>query len=62
MLTKAWKRITINLIIKLLKLKKLIIKAKYDSILIITNRLTKYYYFIKYKKAFNEKKLIYIFK
>jgi len=36
--------------------------TKCDLILIITDRLIKYYYFIDYKKVFNVKKLIYTFK
>jgi hypothetical protein len=36
-------------------------KLKYDSILVITDRLTKYAYFINYLKASNAKDLIYTF-
>jgi hypothetical protein len=46
---------------KLSPSKDLIIKLKYDSILIITNRLTKYAYFINYLKALNAKDLVYTF-
>ena len=46
---------------KLLKLKKLLIKVLYNVILVITDRLTKYEYFILYKKAFNAEKLAYMF-
>jgi len=48
-------------IVKLPKFKKPIIKTKYNLILVITDRFTKYYYFIKYKKVFSEKKLAYTF-
>ena len=39
---------------------KKLIKIRYDSILIITDRLTKYVYFILYKKALNIDDLTYI--
>ena len=47
--------------IKLLKIKKLLIKVLYNVILVITDRLTKYEYFISYKKAFSAEKLVYTF-
>jgi hypothetical protein len=37
------------------------IKVKYDSILIITDRLTKYTYFINYLESLNAKDLAYTF-
>ena len=37
------------------------IEVCYDAILIITNRLTKYYYFIAYNEAFTAEDLVYIF-
>jgi hypothetical protein len=37
------------------------IKVKYNNILIITDRLTKYIYFINYLKSLNAKDLAYIF-
>ncbi len=57
----AWKSITLNFIIKLFKSKKRIIKIIYDFILIITNKLIKYKYFLSYKKATFAKDLIYTF-
>ena len=36
-------------------------KAVYDSILVITDRLTKYRYFIPYKEASSAEKLAYMF-
>jgi hypothetical protein len=36
-------------------------KLKYDSILVIIDRLTKYAYFINYLKALNAKDLVYVF-
>lgn len=47
--------------IKLLKSKKSLIKVLYDSILIITDRLMKYKYFLPYKETSSAEKLIYIF-
>ncbi len=47
----AWKSIALNFIIKLSKSKEKVIKTMYNSILIITNRLIKYEYFLLYKKA-----------
>jgi hypothetical protein len=52
----AWDFIT-----KLLKFKKLINNAQHDSILIITNKLTKFSYFLPYRKSSITKKLTYIF-
>ena len=37
------------------------IEACYDAILIITNKLTKYCYFIVYNEAFTAKDLAYMF-
>ena len=36
-------------------------KVLYDSVLVITDRLTKYKYFIPYKKALSAEELAYIF-
>ena len=36
-------------------------KVKYDSILVITNRLTKYAYFINYLESSNAEDLAYTF-
>jgi hypothetical protein len=47
--------------IKLPLLKDLITKVKYNSILVITDRLTKYTYFINYLESLNTKDLAYIF-
>ncbi len=57
----AWKSIALNFIIKLFKLKKRVIETTYDFILIITDRLIKYEYFLSYKKIIFAKDLIYIF-
>jgi hypothetical protein len=50
-----------NFIIKLPELKKLKNNAQYNSILIITNKLTKFGYFLPYKKSNIIKELAYIF-
>ena len=57
----AWKSITLNFIVKLSKSKKRVIKTMYNFILIITDRLIKYEYFLSYKKATFAKDLIYTF-
>ncbi len=50
----------INFIIKLLKLTNLAIKDKYNSILIMINKLIKYLHIIACKKKFIAKQLKYI--
>ena len=50
-----------NFIMKLLKLKELMTQKKYDLILVITDRLIKYEYFISYLKKFIVENLAYIF-
>jgi Integrase zinc binding domain len=57
----AWKDMTLDFITKLPELKELITKTSFDSILVITDRLTKYGYFIPYKKSFSAEDLAYIF-
>ena len=47
----------IDFIIIISKLKNLIIKKKYDIILIIVDRLTKYFYIILFKEKYISKKL-----
>jgi hypothetical protein len=47
--------------IKLLLLEDLMTKIKYNNILIITNQLTKYTYFINYLESLNVEDLIYTF-
>jgi len=51
----------LNFIVKLSKSKERVIEATYDSILIITDRLIKYKYFLSYKKATFAEDLIYTF-
>jgi hypothetical protein len=50
-----------NFITKLPELKELISNAQHDSILIITDKLTKFGYFLLYREVSIAKKLIYIF-
>ena len=57
----AWKSIALDFVIKLLLFKKLFIRIEYDSILMITCRLTKYGYFISYLKISIIENLIYVF-
>ena len=48
MLGHAWDLVSIDFIVKLLKLEELIIKVIYDSILVIVDRLIKFAYFVPY--------------
>jgi hypothetical protein len=49
-----------NFIFKLLKFKNLTIKVKYDLILIVTKRITKYKYFILYNEVMIALKLTHL--
>jgi hypothetical protein len=57
----AWQDVALDFIIKLPLSKKLIIRVMYDSIMVVTDRLTKYAYFIPYLKSSLAEDLIYIF-
>jgi len=57
----AWKSIALNFIVKLSKSKERVTRTTYDSILMITDKLIKYKYFLSYKKATFAKDLIYMF-
>ncbi len=57
----AWKSIALNFIIKLSKSKERVTKTTYNSILMITDRLIKYKYFLSYKKVTFAEDLIYTF-
>jgi hypothetical protein len=50
-----------DFIIKLPELKKLISNAQHDSILVITDRLTKFGYFLPYRESSTAEELAYIF-
>jgi hypothetical protein len=49
-----------NFIVKLFKSRDLIIKVKYDSILTVTKRMTKYKYFILCNEAMTAFKLAHL--
>ncbi len=57
----AWKSIALNFIVKLSKSKERITRTMYNFILMITDRLIKYKYFLSYKKATFAKDLTYMF-
>jgi hypothetical protein len=52
---------TLDFVIKLPLSKKLIIGVIYDSIMVVTDRLTKYAYFISYLENFSAEDLAYMF-
>jgi hypothetical protein len=56
-----WISIILDFVIKLLLLQDLIIRIKYNFILIITDRLTKYIYVILYLKSSITEDLAYAF-
>jgi hypothetical protein len=58
---RPWESMAWDFITKLLELKELINNAQHDSILIITDRLIKFGYFLPYRKSSITKKLVYIF-
>ena len=57
----AWKSIAMDFVTKLPESKEKMTKTVYDSILVITDRLTKWVYFIPYKEASNAEDLAYTF-
>ncbi len=57
----AWKSIALNFIVKLSKLKERVIRTMYNFILMITDKLIKYEYFLSYKKATFAEDLTYTF-
>ena len=59
--TGAWEDVALDFITKLPKSKKLMTKTSFDSILVITDRLTKYNYFILYKESSLAENLTYMF-
>jgi hypothetical protein len=58
---EAWQDMTLDFVIKLPLSKELMTKIIYDSIMVVTNRLTKYAYFIPYLKSSLAKDLVYMF-
>ena len=59
--SKTWQIITMDFIVKLPLSEKLLIKTKYNSMLIIVDKFIKYAYFLLYKKNSNAEKIAYIF-
>ncbi len=57
----AWKSIALNFIVKLSKSKERVTRTMYNFILMITDRLIKYEYFLSYKKTTFTKDLTYMF-
>jgi hypothetical protein len=57
----AWKSIALDFIVKLPLSKEPMTKVKYDSILVITDRLTKYGHFVPYMEASDATELAYTF-
>jgi hypothetical protein len=51
----------LNFIVKLLLLKEVLIGVIYNSILVVTDRLIKYAYFIPYKEDLTAEELVYTF-
>ena len=58
---RVWKSIAWDFIVKLPKSKERLTNVTYNSILVITDRLTKYGYFIPYKELSNTEDLAYVF-
>jgi len=57
----TWKSIALNFIVKLSKSKERVTRTMYNSILIVTDRLIKYKYFLLYKKVTFAEDLTYTF-
>ena len=62
MLGYVWDLVSIDFIVKLLKLEELIIKVIYNSILVIVDRLIKFAYFVPYQEKLIVEDLTYIVK
>ena len=58
---KVWSLMAWDFIVKLPKSKKLITEVEYNLILVITDRLIKYAYFLLYLEALNTEELAYVF-
>jgi hypothetical protein len=57
----AWQDMALDFITKLLLFKEPMTGMIYDFIIVVTDRLTKYAYFISYFKNFSTKDLAYMF-
>jgi hypothetical protein len=53
--------VALDFITKLSLFKELMTEVIYDFIIVVTNRLTKYVYFISYFESFSAKDLAYMF-
>jgi hypothetical protein len=60
-LTGAWKSIVLDFIVKLPLSKEVLTGVIYNLILIVTDRLIKYAYFIPYKEGSTAEELVYTF-
>ena len=56
-LQQAWQKITINFIVKLPLFKDTVMDVKYDSILVVVDKLTKYAHFIPWREKSNAEDL-----
>ena len=59
--TSAWEDVTLDFITKLPESKEPMTKTSFDSILVVTDWLTKYGYFIPYKESSSAEDLAYVF-
>jgi hypothetical protein len=59
--TGAWKSIALDFVVKLPPSKEALTGVTYDSILVVTDRLTKYAHFIPYKEGSTAEELAYTF-
>jgi hypothetical protein len=57
----VWQDVALNFVTKLPLFKELITGMIYDSIMVVTDRLTKYVYFIPYLESFSAEDLAYMF-
>jgi hypothetical protein len=60
-LTGAWEDVALDFITKFPESKEPMTNISFDSILIVTDRFTKYGYFIPYKESSSAEDLIYVF-
>jgi len=58
---QAWNSIAFDFIVKLPLSKELMTKVIYDSIWVVTDRVTKYRHFVPYKESSDAKELVYVF-
>jgi hypothetical protein len=57
----VWQDMALDFVTKLPLFRELMIGVIYNSIIVVTNRLTKYAYFISYLESFLAENLVYIF-